>query len=461
MLYIVLPVVTWLLINERRSLPVALWCIGGLASGVGISMTALRQPEFGPLYPVVTSSLIGAASLLRMESLRLDLGTALGMRRIVLASLALAIIYLVLEISLGQQVFRAQCVTLITALMLIDIANSAWRIALRDNSRSAVWIAWVYLLSALVLFYRTIALNEFYSRPVLITLEGVAVQALAQVLLLAAIIGHFGYVGMVLDRARRRELAAVAERTRADERRHLGEELAHGERQRAMDGTAALLGHELRQPLTAILANAQMAEKGLQSGRLGPEQLAAILEKVVRNTRRADQIVDRVRGRLKPSAAPHVAVDLRGIATDVVGLLDDEARAGGIRLALADNAGQAQVAGDALQLSQVLVNMVRNALQAVAQASTREVLVVVRREDGSALVEVHDTGPGLPAGSEARIGTPFFTTKPDGLGLGLAIARDIARQHQGQVHLAQGDRGGAIAVLSLPALAGAHSAHSR
>lgn len=451
-LYVVLPVVAWLLVNDRRSLAVNLWCIGGLFTGIGISLTALRQVEFGPLYPVTASSLILVATILRMQSLRLDLGNPLSAQMLISASVIGSGITFALEVPMGMPVVRAQFNTLLIVVMVVDIAIHAWRIGKREGSRSAYWIAWVYLLSGAVMSYRAFALTKLGDKPVLIFLEGGAAQSLALILLLSSVIGHFGYVGMVLDRAKRREMEAVAQRTRADEQRRLSEELARGERVRAMDGTAALLGHELRQPLTAILANAQLAEKGLQTGRLDAGQLAGILEKVVRNTRRADQIVERVRGLLKPSPAGNSPVDLHAVAADVLGLLADEAESAGVDLQLAESEGPVRAAGDALQLSQALMNMLRNALQATAQSERRTVRVVVRREGEQALVEVQDSGPGLPEGHSDRLGSAFFTTRPDGLGLGLVIARDIARQHLGQVHLTNSPAGGALAVLSLPAL---------
>ncbi len=107
-------------------------------------------------------------------------------------------------------------------------------------------------------------------------------------------IGHFGYVGLVMDRSRRRELKAAAALARDEERRRLGEQIAQLDRQRSLGELSASLGHELNEPLTAILTNAQAAKRGLEYGRFDALQLTEFFDKIVNNTQRASQTIERI-----------------------------------------------------------------------------------------------------------------------------------------------------------------------
>jgi signal transduction histidine kinase len=251
----------------------------------------------------------------------------------------------------------------------------------------------------------------------------------------------------------RRELKATAERARDDESRRLGEQIAQLDRQRSLGELSASLGHELNQPLTA----AQVAKRGLQSGRFDTSQHTEFLDKIVHNTKQANQIIERIRGFIRPSALRSEMIDLNTLVREVAELIADEAQRCKVRFTFTVNAHQVLVAGDPIQLSQIVLNVFRNAIEAMTQMTLREIQVSCSNSDDRTILRIRDTGLGFRPDELDQVGTPFFTTKPKGLGMGLSISRSIAEQHGGTLSITNAvikDGGGAIIELHLPAWQG-------
>jgi len=285
--------------------------------------------------------------------------------------------------------------------------------------------------------------------------EGLAVQLIAVATLLSSVLGHLSYVGLALDRARQRELQATATRVRQEESHRLGEQIAQLDRQRNLGELSASLSHELNQPLTAILTSAQVAKRALKVSPLDATLHAELLEKIVTNTKRASQIIDRIRSFIRPSVSRNVTVDLHQIVREVTDLVADEARRCQVHMTLVAAQGPVRVVADPLQISQIVLNALRNAMEALMKVVHREIEVTCSVANGRAMVCIRDTGPGMAAETLAHVGTPFFTTKPTGLGLGISISRSIATQHGGTLTLRNADArdgGGAVVELALPAL---------
>jgi C4-dicarboxylate-specific signal transduction histidine kinase len=260
-------------------------------------------------------------------------------------------------------------------------------------------------------------------------------------------------VGRHANHMARRELKTAADRARFEERRHLSEQIAQLDRQRSLGELSASLGHELIQPLTAILTNAQVVQRGLQSGRFDTQQHTEFNSSIILNTKRAAEIIERIRTFIRPSAMRLEPVDLREVAHDVASLVASDVRRNKVMLDLAGCEPGIRVMGDPIQLSQIVLNVFRNALDAMGQSTERQLRVFCTSVDGRAILRVNDTGPGLSPDALAKVGTPFFTTKTAGLGMGVSISRSIAAQHGGSLTLANAAQGGCVAVLNLPAIA--------
>ncbi|MCF8168753.1 MAG: sensor histidine kinase, partial [Rhodoferax sp.] len=160
-----------------------------------------------------------------------------------------------------------------------------------------------------------------------------------------------------------------------------------------------------------------------------------------------------IRNFMRTSPPQREVVDLYKLIQDVLALLEGDLRKQKINIEINSPQEPVLVHGDTLQISQVLLNLLRNALDSVAQASGHRVLVACEQSEQRGRLSVRDWGAGISDAHHAQVGTPFFTTKPQGLGMGLAISHTIVRNHSGTLSLdnAQDGQGpGALAVLDLP-----------
>jgi two-component system, LuxR family, sensor kinase FixL len=248
----------------------------------------------------------------------------------------------------------------------------------------------------------------------------------------------------------------VTERQRAEEqaRAHL-QQLAHVGRLSAMGEMGTAIAHEINQPLTALRTYAQASQRLLASGS-EPQALTDTLARIALLAERASEIVRRLRGFLAKEPMRTMPVEPNYIVSEVVGLARAEAAQGGVRLTIQLAEGLPRVDVDCIQIEQVLLNLVRNGIEAVAQADTEQRLLRIgtRRVGDEVWLSVHDSGPGVPAASAESIFEAFVTTKPGGMGIGLAISRSIAEVHGGRLWLDMtAGEGGALFHLALPALA--------
>jgi C4-dicarboxylate-specific signal transduction histidine kinase len=260
-------------------------------------------------------------------------------------------------------------------------------------------------------------------------------------------------MGISLDRSIADTIESAATLARQQENQLLSSQIAQLDRQRALGVLSASVGHELNQPLSAILANAQAIEYGLQNGLLSAQQVQECVQPIIINTRRARQIIEKTHDFIRPNALQKMPVNLVILVRDVAKLLSQEASQLHINFHFAASADDIEVEGDELQLSQVLLNLYRNAMEAMRHAKEKSVFVQLSRNEGQIHLRIIDTGPGLTEQALQTVGTPFFTTKAEGLGLGLSISQNIIEQHHGQLGISNANAGGARVDIYLPVLA--------
>lgn len=232
----------------------------------------------------------------------------------------------------------------------------------------------------------------------------------------------------------------------------LANQLAHLDRQLSLSNLSASLGHELNQPLTAILTNTQVARRGLQAGLFDNVRVAEFLDRIEHNTKRASAIIERIRNFIGPSVLQHEIVNLNRVVQEVAELVIEKTRSSQVLLTLPPAEPAVLVRGDAIQISQIVLNVLRNAIEALEHVVHREIQVSIHSQGKRVTLQIHDTGPGLTPEVLAQVGAPFFSTKKTGMGMGFSISRTLAEQHAGTLTIANADGGGAVVELVLPAL---------
>ncbi len=228
--------------------------------------------------------------------------------------------------------------------------------------------------------------------------------------------------------------------------------IAHLDRQRSLGAMAASLGHELNQPLTAIMTNAQVAIRGLAKGDVSPVLLGGLLEKIIFNTRRTNLIIEKIRSFIEPSQLERFAIDVVALVKETLGFLTQDLMVAQIKVHFFINDEKLFVLGDALQLSQVLLNIYRNAIEVLQHSDTRDIFITISHLDDWVVLTITDSGLGFTKEALTKVFTPFYTTKSSGLGLGLSISKDIIEQHHGQLLISNAEQGGACFEIRLPIL---------
>jgi signal transduction histidine kinase len=227
--------------------------------------------------------------------------------------------------------------------------------------------------------------------------------------------------------------------------------LAAQEKRLLLSRLLARFAHEVRNPLSSLDIHVQLLEEDLQRATSGArEKTASRFEIIHGELRRLENIVKHFLRLAGPSSVELQPVEVAKVVSQVCELLRPEAEARGIEIAMRVAGGLPPVTADAAQLTQALVNLVINAIQAVERKGRVEVTAAFDAMAGRLSITVRDSGPGIPAGRESAIFEPFFTTKSDGSGLGLWIVQQIITAHGGEADAANAPGGGAMFTLHLP-----------
>jgi C4-dicarboxylate-specific signal transduction histidine kinase len=223
---------------------------------------------------------------------------------------------------------------------------------------------------------------------------------------------------------------------------------------RSLGELATGIAHEVSQPLAAMITNARAGIRKLDHT-CDVGEMRTLLQDIVADGQRASGVITRIRGLVKHTPMRLTRLDVNEVVDDVVGLSGPMLRQHQIKLDVDRWPGLPPVTGDRIQLQQVLLNLVINATDAMRTVHDRPRVLEIRTEqrEGAIRIRVRDSGPGLTEGSVGRIFTPFFSTKPDGMGVGLSISRSIVEAHGGRLDLSNNSSAGATFELELPVAA--------
>jgi two-component system sensor kinase FixL len=217
---------------------------------------------------------------------------------------------------------------------------------------------------------------------------------------------------------------------------------------------SAALAHELNQPLTAILSNAQAAQRFLQRDGVDLQDIREILQDIVDEDKRASEVIRRLRALFMKDDPRLQPLDLNELVRETLALARSDLARREITVSHALAPGVCIVDGDRVQLQQVLLNLIINAgdaMAAVAPVQRRLSVSTTVASNGGVRVAISDSGPGIHADAIDRIFESFYTTKKQGLGFGLSISRSIIEQHGGRIEAENNPQGGATFNVILPA----------
>lgn len=245
----------------------------------------------------------------------------------------------------------------------------------------------------------------------------------------------------------------VISRRQAEQRaEQFRDEIERTSRASVLGELAAALAHEINQPLTTILANAQAARRFITQGSVGTAEILPILDDIIRDDKRAGEIIRNLRQMLEGSPPGRKSACLNRLVEEVCGFLNPDMAGEGIELQLDLAPALPKIPLAEVEIQQLLVNLVSNAAHALKDVppENRRITIQTRCSGRMATLEVKDQGCGIPPEHLVRIFEPFHTTRRNGLGMGLAICRRIAEAHGGTLQAQNQQAGGAVFCLSLP-----------
>ncbi|MEN9358217.1 MAG: hypothetical protein RL695_2388 [Pseudomonadota bacterium] len=255
---------------------------------------------------------------------------------------------------------------------------------------------------------------------------------------------HTGWMGSVLD---------ITERKQAEElARQQEEKLQATSRLVTMGEMASTLAHELNQPLAAISSYNTGCMNKLDSGKYTPEELRGAMEKLGVQAQRAGKIIRRVHDFVRKSEPQLADCDLAEVIDDAVGFIEHLAQKRSVRIEREIPGWRQPLLADQVMIEQVLLNLMRNAIEAMSETppESRRLSVRVTQHDGLIEVRVIDNGSGIADSVMERLFTPFFSTKPNGMGMGLNICRSIIEYHKGRLWVENNPDGGTTFAFTLP-----------
>jgi C4-dicarboxylate-specific signal transduction histidine kinase len=262
-------------------------------------------------------------------------------------------------------------------------------------------------------------------------------------------------VGILFNDITERKRAEAEVRDSERRYREAQLELAHANRVATMGQLTSSIAHEVNQPITAAVTYALAARRWLNADPPNFREVDDALSIIVREGKRAGEVVGRIRALIKKAPARKDAVEINDAILEVIALTRTEATKNSVSVRTQLAEGLPRVEGDRVQLQQVMLNLIVNAIQAMSgnEEGARELVISVDAvpSEGGVRVGVRDTGPGLSPKSLSCLFEPFYTTKPEGMGMGLSICRSIIEAHGGRLWATRCEPQGALFQFTIPA----------
>jgi signal transduction histidine kinase len=458
-MYLALPGMVWVTLSAHKVQSLQTWCSAGVAFALSFAVMAFEGVSPAWLAIPVQTGLFFSGVVLHIQALRIELHKPLSAGLLMSCIGAFIVLQtgavLLAPTSQLQMVasYIVYFVYYVATAYLIFTTNSLSEMV---ASRGVRWIGHACILVLISLAIRQIAVFSGGHENSNLSYD-LSMYVLALFMAIAAVAIHIGYIGFVLDRSALSEKTYSTGSRKLELRRQLNLKLSELDRKRSIGALGASLGHEISQPLTVILTVAQVAGRGVKNGRVTGEEAVEHFEKIAYNTQRAKKIVERIRGYDKRSESSITEVDLAKVVDEAMDLVMSEATLLNVQIITTPTDEVFLVLADPLELTQILVNIIRNGIDALKENEKhqRRIHIVLLAQTERVILRIRDNGPGLQSEVMGLVGRPLFTTKSGALGMGLCISRTITEEFGGTLKITNDMDGGALVELNFPAMKGA------
>jgi C4-dicarboxylate-specific signal transduction histidine kinase len=464
-LYLFIPLTSWLALSKQPSPSTHLWCSGSMVFGLSLVFVGLRNqvPEW--VSYTLANGMNWTALMVMVLGLRRELDPKdqpklmWSVESMLLSIVGAIALYEYFRLILEDPFLRFEWAIMNLFGWFIYIAWIADKIANQQKLRSARWLSGVFIFATLLVMIRFIRVAIGAAEP------DASAQQIDTVMTVCAglstsIFGNFAMVAMVLERAHQVNVDSAAKAARDEESRRLGAQIEQLERQRTLGAMSASFAHELSQPMTAILMDIESIKNNLDqdqkneasagtSAGTSVRNILSSVEDIQKSAEHTVQLISRIRNFIRPTENIFERVDITQLVRDVLLLLTYEIRKHNVRFEFELTDEPCSVQGDRVQLSQILLNVYRNAIQAVQDRNARWVRVTLEVQAKRVVLRVFDSGAGVSTNLIGKVGQPFVTNKVDGLGVGLSISSAIAEKHDGSLTITNAVDGGAVVELNL------------
>jgi signal transduction histidine kinase len=450
-LFLVMPVATWAALSPNRTAAVRVWCVAGALFGVAILLIGMRQALPAWVSYPLANTMVWFSCMMMLKALCMELNFCQPRWKLMaISALVMCLVFEYLRTGIGHSLWRFNWAMGILLGLTISIAGLAFKLYSLEKRKSALLIASSYALASCGILIRITRSLLGYANPDIMTsvADGLVISV---TIFPVAILGNMGFIGLYMERMKERDIAQALEKERQESRMRLSAQIAHMDRQRSMAEMSAALVHEIGQPLTAAQVDCHVAEIELSRVGDAPPRLIEALRDLRGSIQRSNQILSRIRDFIKGNEPVLWRVRWEEIYRDVIDLIPHKERPAGLEVRWHSVQQNLWIRADRIQLSQVLLNLLRNAFQA---ANPHTPLLIQLREEqvgDEVVLFIQDNGTGMAPQTLLQAGRAFFTTKPDGLGVGLSIARSIVEQHGGRLQIESATGEGTQIQIRLPA----------
>lgn len=436
LLYVLLPIMSWVVLAKQRRKEVTLWCFGGVLFGLGALLIGLRPALPALIAYSLAFGLLWYGLALKVDALKLALHHKSDASTHLLSGLFFVAIYEMFRsawplptarFTVGMLVFVVQCSLI-----------AYWTLAFykREKLQSLLWLFFTFFAAATLNTVKLLFVVLGYTEPDVASGQIDGVLTILSGLLLA-VVGNFAFVGVYLERGVK-EQASI-----------LSRQVAQLERQHSIGMMATSFAHELSQPLTSISLDLENIRSQNNAEGIRKEGLNIAIDDIEKALTHSRNLIARIRNYIQPQSTNPQSTELVHLLQDVSGIVDFERQKNGVTFHY-DGPSEFYVECDKVEISQIVLNVYRNAIEAMQQTPTRVLSVSIQPMGNQVAICFKDTGVGINDSIQPHLGHAFFTTKDHGLGVGLSISKAIAEKHGGSLAIANGANGGAEVTLRLP-----------